>query len=282
MRILVVGAAGQLGQAITAQLAVEHTITPLTRREVDVTKHRDLLAFALDHRPEAIVNCAAYNNVDAAEDHQETALEVNAFAVRTLARAAAELDAVLLHYSTDFVFSGTASRPYTEEDAPEPQSVYAQSKLVGEWMAADCHKHYVIRVESLFGGPQARSSVDRIVSAVREGEPAPVFFDRSVSPSFVDDVAEASTHMLERLVPFGLYHCVNTGVATWLDVGREIARLLHQPGTTLKPVSVKDVKLRAPRPQYAALSNAKLATAGFAMPTWQDGLARYLERGRTP
>ena len=107
---------------------------------------------------------------------------------------------------------------------------------------------------------------------------APVFSDRVVSPSFVDDVVGATAHLLRSGSPNGLYHCVNTGFGTWLDLGREIARLLDQTETTLKPVSVRDVKLRASRPQFAALSNAKLARAGYAMPTWQDSLQRYLTR----
>ncbi len=189
----------------------------------------------MDRKPAAVINCAAYTNVDGAEDEQETALDINAFAVRTLARATTELGAVLVHYSTDFVFAGTAATPYTEDDAPEPQSVYAQSKLLGEWIAADNPRHYVLRVESLFGGPNARSSVDRIAGAVRAGQPAPVFTDRVVSPSFVDDVVDATAYLLRSRSPAGLYHCVNTGFGTWLDVGREIARLLGQPETTLKP-----------------------------------------------
>ena len=280
MKVLVVGAAGQLGQALVAKFAGEHDVTAATRRDVDLSDHRALRAFVMDRKPAAVINCAAYTNVDGAEDEQETALDVNAFAVRTLARATTELDAVLVHYSTDFVFSGTAAAPYTEDDPPEPQGVYAQSKLLGEWIAADNPRHYVLRVESLFGGPRARSSVDKIADAVRAGQEAPVFVDRVVSPSFVDDVVDATGHLLRSKSAAGLYHCVNTGFGTWLDVGREIARLLDQPDTTLKPVSVRDVKLRAPRPQFAALSNVKLAHAGYAMPSWQDALQRYLSRRR--
>jgi len=278
MKVLVVGAAGQLGQALAAKFAGEHDVTPATRHDVDLSDHRALRAFVMDRKPAAVINCAAYTNVDGAEDEQETALDVNAFAVRTLARATTELDAVLVHYSTDFVFSGTAAAPYTEDAPPEPQGVYAQSKLLGEWLAADNPRHYVLRVESLFGGPHARSSVDKIAAVVRAGGQAPVFADRVVSPSFVDDVVAATGHLLRSQSAAGLYHCVNTGFGTWLEVGREIARLLDQPATTLRPVSVRDVKLRAPRPQYAALSNAKLARAGYGMPSWQDALQRYLAR----
>jgi dTDP-4-dehydrorhamnose reductase len=183
-----------------------------------------------------------------------------------------------VHYSTDFVYAGSASRPYTEDELPEPQSVYAQSKLVGEWLAAGWRQHYVLRVESLFGGTLAKSSVDRIVAAVGSGAEAPVFFDRVTSPSFIADVADATAHLLHARAPYGLYHCVNSGHATWLELGREIARLLGRPDTCLKPVSVDAVKLRAPRPRFAALSNQKLAAAGFPMPTWQDAIRRHLHR----
>ena len=276
MKVLVTGAAGQLGQAMQARLGTEHTLTAWAREDLDLTRHQQVRDRIVKLAPQAIVNCSGYNNVDQAQQEQEAALNINGFAVRSMARAAAELDAVFFHYSSDFVFSGTSSTPYTESDRPEPQSAYAQSKLVGEWMAADAPRHYVLRVESLFGGPKRRSSIDRIAGAVRTGEAAPVFVDRVVSPSYVHDVAEASAHLLKTLPQYGLYHCVNAGHATWFEVGREIARLLGKSEAALKPVHVRDVALPAPRPVFAALSNAKLARAGFAMPSWQDAIARYL------
>lgn len=277
MKVMVVGAAGQLGQAMVVRLAREHTVTPCTRADVDLTDHAAVIDFIQRAAPQAIVNCASYNDVDGAEQHQQRAFAVNAFAPRTLARAAEALDAILVHYSTDFVFDGTASRPYTEDDRPEPQSVYAQSKLVGEWLVADWHKSYVVRVESLFGGTQARSSVDRIIEAVRKGVDAPVFYDRVASPSYIDDVAGAAAFLLAGGAAFGLYHCVNSGHATWLELGQEIARVLDRPATCLEPVSVDAVTLRARRPRFAALSNQKLAAAGYPMPTWQDAIGRHLQ-----
>lgn len=276
MKVLIVGAAGQLGQAMTARLRDQHDVTAWTRQDIDLTRHQDVREAIGELAPQAIVNCASFNQVDAAEDEQVTAIEVNAMVVGTLARSAAALDAVFMHYSTDFVFSGTAQIPYSETDRPEPRSAYAQSKLIGEWLAADARKHYVLRVESLFGGPHRRSSVDRIVDQVRQGQPAPVFVDRVVSPSFVADVADASAFMLRTQPDYGVYHCVNSGHATWLAVGQEIVRRVGGSDASLKPVSVNDVQLRAPRPQFAALSNAKLAIAGYTMPTWQDAIARYL------
>ena len=279
MKVLVVGAAGQLGRAMAARLVGEHDVVAATRADVDITDHGAVLDFVQRVAPEAIVNCASYNDVDGAQVRQQHAFAVNAFAPRTLACAAEAVDATLIHYGTDFVYAGTASQPYSENDLPEPQSVYAQSKLVGEWLVADWHKHYVLRVESLFGGSHAKSSVDRIVAAVRAGTEAPVFFDRVTSPSFIDDVVAASAYLLSSKAPFGVYHCVNTGHATWLDLGKEIARVLGCSEASLKPVSVDAVKFAAPRPRYAALSNQKLAAAGFTMPTWQDAIGRHLRAG---
>ena len=276
MNVLVAGAAGQLGLAMVARLRSEHAVTAWTRDTVDLSNHRQVRQQLLTLAPAVVINCAGFNNVDQAEQNQETALDINAFVVGTIARAAAELDALLVQYSSDFVFAGTSGTPYTESDRPEPQSAYAQSKLLGEWMAADAPRHYVLRVESLFGGPKRRSSIDRIAGAVRAGEVAPVFVDRVVSPSYVIDVVEASVHLLRTRPPFGLYHCVNTGHGTWFEVGREIARLLGKTDASLKPVHARDMPLPAARPLFAALSNAKLARAGFVMPSWQDAIARYL------
>ena len=225
-----------------------------------------------------IVNCTAYNNVDGAEDDAATALAVNAFAVRSMAAAAAQVGATLVHYSTDFVFDGEAATPYTEEDRTRPVSVYGCSKLLGEWFAQDAPRWYVVRVASLFGGRQARSSVDKIVAALRAGSRAPVFADRVVTPSYVVDARDATLRLLERDTPSGIFHCVNSGQGTWADVGELVAETLGADASLLARTSVKDVKLRAQRPVYCALSNEKLAAAiGHPLPTWQDAVTRYLQ-----
>jgi dTDP-4-dehydrorhamnose reductase len=254
----------------------------LRRSELDITDHRAVVDCVSALRPDAIINCAAYNYVDAAEDDPVAALNVNAFGVRSLAHAAANVGAALVHFSSDFVFEGTASRAYAEDDPANPKSVYAASKLLGEWFARDAPSAYVVRVESLFGGLTAKSSVDRITDAILEGREARVFVDRTVSPSYVIDVAAATRALLRQEAPSGLYHCVNTGYCTWHELALEIARQLGcEADARLVSMSVADVPLRAARPQFAALSNAKLA-AFTPMPTWQDAVARYLQARRRP
>ena len=276
MRIVVTGSAGQLGTAVVQQYQDRAEIIPALRQTLDIGDAAAVEAFLARERPDAVLNCAAYNDVDGAEDHAGDALRVNAIAVRALARATAAAGAIFVHYGTDFVFDGLADRPYSEDDQPAPQSVYACSKLLGEWFAADCPRHYVLRVESLFGGSQRRSSVDRIADAIRNREPARVFVDRTVTPSYVEDVADATWKLIDGAAPSGLYHVVNSGLTTWFELAQEIGRLLGvEPD--LVPVRVADVKLKARRPQYAALSNAKLASLGITMPPWQDALRRYLQ-----
>lgn len=285
MAYLVTGAAGQLGSTFMRRLRAggAAVATGVTHADLDLTNHRAVLETVARIRPAVILNCAAYNAVDQAEEDVRTALEVNAFGVQSLADAAVQSGSTLVHYSTDFVFDGTASRQYTEEDVPAPRSAYGQSKLIGEWLAMDAPRAYVLRVESLFGGPAARSSIDRIITALASGEPARVFVDRTVTPSYTEDVVEATLSLLGRNAPPGVYHCVNSGETTWVALAEALGRVLGvEP--RLDPVRVADVPMRAARPQYCALSNRKLAEAGVSMPSWQDAIARHAaaRAGRQP
>jgi dTDP-4-dehydrorhamnose reductase len=274
--ILVLGAAGQLGQAMAARFAAEQPTVALTRRELDLGDAHAVRARVREIGPSAIVNCAGFNQVDQAETRIEEAMEANAFAVLTLARAATESRAALVHYSSDFVFDGTIDRPYTEQDQPAPQSVYAASKLLGEWFAAETPTHYVLRVESLFGGVSLRkSSLDRIIDVAARGGPVKAFVDRVVSPSYAWDVVDATRAIVERRLAAGTYHCVNTGAATWYELALEVQKQLGTDAR-IEPISTRDVQLPAARPQYCALSNAKLRAAGIAMPSWQEAIAREL------
>jgi len=275
MRFLVTGAGGQLGAVIAERFSASGDVISMTRNDLDISREPDVFRAMGQVRPDVIINCSAYNQVDRAEEQAVQAFEVNAFGVLALARAARDAGAVLVHYSTDFVFDGVSDRPYVESDPAAPQSNYARSKLLGEWFAADAPLHYVLRVESLFGGPLAKSSIDRILDAIQRGEPARVFVDRTVTPSYVTDVAEATAQLLVIRPPAGVYHCVNSGVTTWLEVALEAARLLGRD-PNLIPTEVASVSLPAKRPKYCALSNEKLHREGIGMPNWQDALGRYI------
>jgi dTDP-4-dehydrorhamnose reductase len=274
-KVLVTGARGQLAGALIDAYKDTAQVLAYSHDELDITDFDAVMSRVQDERPDVIFNCASFNQVDRAEEEPERALNVNAFGVRNLARAVERSGAALVHYSSDFVFDGKTARPYVEEDIPNPQSVYAQSKLLGEWFALEAPRAFVLRVESLFGGANARSSVDHIVASLETGKEAKVFHDRTVSPSYVVDVAAATRAIVDRAAP-GLYHCVGTGHATWYELAQEIAGLMAtRAGAQLVPVSMADVVLKAPRPKFSALANDKLKKI-VEIPTWQDALRRYL------
>jgi dTDP-4-dehydrorhamnose reductase len=274
-RVLIVGAGGQLGSAMAGAWP-DAKVAALARADLDVTARTDVEAAVRRTRPDLIVNCSAYTNVDGAESAPETALAVNAWGAHLLAEAATQSGAALVHFSTDFVFDGRTGRPYSEQDAPNPQGAYAASKLLGEWMAAGTPRHYVLRVESLFGGPRAQSSVDRMREALRTGAEVRAFADRTVSPSYVEDVVRATRALVEHDAAYGTYHCVNTGWTTWSGLARTLARLMGVADPRIVDVRMAEARLKAPRPAFAALSNAKIVAAGAPMPTWEDALARYV------
>lgn len=276
LKIAVLGATGQLGGVMLAAAARRHDAVGFVRRDVDITDDAALARVLKAARPDCIINCAAFSAVDAAEDAPADAMAVNAIAPRALARIAADLDATLVHYSTDFVFDGTAAGPNTEDRAPHPSGVYATSKLIGEWFAAEAARHYVLRVESLFGGAAPKSSVDGLLDGILNGHEVTAFSDRTVSPSFVVDVAEATLAVVERRIPYGLYHCVNTGTTTWAELARELARLAGRPDAAIATTRMADLTMRVRRPLNAALANDKLRAAGVAMPTWQNALERHV------
>jgi len=282
-RVLVTGASGLLGAAIVREFDNSADVIPRDHAGLDVANEEAVASAFAAIRPHVVINCAAYNNVDEAEDNPLEALQVNAFAVLALARAAARHDASFVHYSSDFVFDGETTAPYTEEDPPNPRGVYAASKLLGDWFALDAPKSWVLRVESLFGVPAEGAtrvgSLGTIVNRIRAGDEVPVFVDRTVSPSYTADVAAATRALVERDAPSGLYHCVNSGAATWAEIAAEAARLLGMP-LRQKSITLELASLRAARPRYCALSNAKLAATGVAMPTWQNALKRYLNAHR--
>ena len=255
MRVLLTGARGLLGAAIAREFHGE-AVTAFDHEQLDVTD-ADTVRAAVDRlEPDLIVNCAAYNNVDEAESQAARALDVNAFAVLTLAQAARARGATLVHYSSDFVFDGEADRPYTEDDRPAPRSVYAASKLLGDWFALEMTRAYVLRVESLFGRPGpggARvGSLGTIVQRLSRGEDVPVFVDRTVSPSSTADVAAATRALVEsrragRPLPLRECRCGDLGPDRRLRGGDPRGPFAHQ---------APDARNRDARREAAALLRA--------------------------
>jgi dTDP-4-dehydrorhamnose reductase len=281
MKIAVIGADGQLGTDLLKALA-EDEVRPLYYPKFDVTQPEKMGRLFRDLRPDAVINTAAFHRVDECEDSPEAAFRVNALAVRNLARLATELDFVLVHFSTDYVFDGRKRAPYVESDPPNPLNVYAVSKLAGEFFVrALAEKHFLVRTCGLFGQTSCLEKgcnfVDRMLALAEEGKTIRVVDDQWVSPTSTAELAERISDLL-RTDQYGLYHLTSEGQCTWFQFAAEIFSLLGRK-PRLVPVSSKEFAARARRPLYSVLENGKAKTIGLRdFSLWQDALRSYLEK----
>ena len=285
MRTVLVGAAGQLGRELGRVLPSATTV-PLTRAELDLRDAAAVAARVAALAPAVVVNAAADNRVDAAEDDPTEAIAVNALAVGALARACRDTGALLVHLSTDYVFDGRRDGPpYREDDVPNPLGAYARSKLEGERLARDlAPRHAVVRVAGLYaaGGSAAKggSFVDRVLRRARAGETLRVVADQVTAPTWARDVAVALGRLIPRLardeVPGGVYHVTNAGACSWYEFARAALELAGVRGD-VEPVDSRAYGARAERPRYSVLANARLAAIGEPpLRSWREALAAYL------
>lgn len=263
MKLLVIGAAGQVGTEVVAQLdgVPGHELTVPTRDQLDLARPPSIAPFVDSVAPDVVINCAAYNAVDQAEDEIELAMTVNGTAVAELAAACARHGAFLVHISTDYVFDGTKGSPYDETDEPNPQSVYGRSKLAGEEAvaAAGCD-HAVVRTAWVFGRI-GRSLVEAIVDRIVAGEELRMVDDQTGSPTHAGDLASTLIAVGTRRLA-GLYHATNAGTRTPYDLAREIAELLDVPDAAIEAITTEELGRPAPRPTYSALASVRLEPAG--------------------
>jgi dTDP-4-dehydrorhamnose reductase len=277
-RVFVTGSKGQLGKAFVDRLSPDASVTGADVDDVDIADAGAVRAVVRDLRPTAIINCAAFTDVDGAEHRPLEAYRTNAEAVWCLAGLANELDAVLLHFSTEFVYDGTLDRPYTEDDDPAPQSVYGMTKLVGERFAGTAARSYVLRLSSLYGGHTRRTSVDWILRQAQSGGRVTAFADRTVSPSYVPDVVRVALDVLSSGAPFGLYNCGSVDWCTWADLAAHVLAACGRPDLLQRVPFVPQTD-RAVRPRNCAMSAAKLCGAAVQPSRrWSEALSDYLMR----
>lgn len=280
MRLLVTGAAGMLGHdACAAAERAGHEPQAIDLPELDITDPAAVAAFLAEHRPEAIVNCAAWTDVDGAESHREQAHRVNADGAGNLARGAAEIGVPLVHISTDYVFDGAAPldadgapRPYVESDPTGPISVYGASKLEGErQVLAASPRHAVARTAWLYG-LHGRNFVDTMLRLAQEREEVQVVDDQIGSPTWSGHLAPAVIGLLEREVG-GVVHLTGAGAVSWNGFAREIFRQA-ECDCRVAAVSSEQFARPAPRPAWSVLASERPEV--LPMPDWRDGLAGYL------
>lgn len=279
MKALVAGAHGQLGRDLVAALGSEVAWAG-GRAELDVTDWEAVSSVVGLLRPDVIFNGAAYNKVDGAESETGRALEVNALAPGLLARAAATAGALVVHFSTDYVFDGRSRAPYREDDCPAPLGAYGVSKLAGERLVlASAGEHLVVRTSSVFGRGGNRqkggSFIERILEQARAGLPLRVVSDQTFSPTYAPDLAEAAIALV-RAGARGLVHVVNAGSCTWHEfatTGLALAGI----DATVAAISTAELGLPARRPAYSVLDTGRYHGLGLAaLRPWPEALAASL------
>lgn len=280
-RIAVFGATGQLGaQLVAAFEARGDEVIALQRSRIDVCDPHRVEECVAELDPAVVINATAYNQVDVAEREPEAAFEVNALAVRNIALACRQMDAMLVHFSTDYVFDGRAGRPYTEEDPTHPLGAYAVSKLAGELYArAYLDRVLIVRTSGVFGPQGVRTPrgnfVELMLRLAASGNPIRVVEDHVASPAYAPALAERTADLVSRGA-CGVFHAGGGQPISWFDYARMIFREagLAPP---LEATDERQYRTAARRPKYSALSNAKLESLGIApMPRLEACVREYL------
>jgi dTDP-4-dehydrorhamnose reductase len=284
MKVIVIGSNGQLGvdlcRSLTSQGA---SVVPLTHRDIEVIDAVQVDQTLRSNRPDVIISTAAFHKVEECEIQPDRALSVNVIGPRNLASACRQINAVLVHFSTDYVFSGSQLHPYTELDLPNPLNVYGVSKLAGEHMLrVTWERHFAVRTCGLYGvaGSSGKGGnfVELMLRKAREGAPIRVVNDQVLTPTFTSDLAEAVSKLLQTNA-YGLYHISAEGQCSWYEFARKIFEL-ENLSVDLRPVSTSEFPSPVRRPSYSVLSKQKLKSVGVSMAKWEEGLARYLSARR--
>lgn len=283
MKILVTGAAGQLGSDLVALLrSTQHEVIAATRKEIDLTQPDRVAHYLRTHCADWVINCAAYTQVDKAEAEPLVAHKVNAVSVRSMAQTVRAYDGRMVHVSTDFVFDGTQAMPYSETDTPHPSSVYGQTKREGEQVFIDSQvAGFMLRTAWVYG-VQGANFVKTIVRLLGERDQLRVVDDQLGSPSWSADIASAIMALVQRDAS-GVYHYTNEGVASWYDFAIEIQRLgvtlgLVAPGCEILPIPTTQYPTPAQRPANSVLSKIKVrAELDRPIPHWRDSLQKMMK-----
>ncbi len=285
MQVAIFGAAGQLGvELVRVFTARGHNVHAFRRTDADITDPAQLEAKLASLDIDLVVNSAAYNKVDIAESEPHVAYAVNGLAVRNLAVACRQLDARLVHFSTDYVFDGTAGRPYREEDPVRPISAYGVSKLAGEFYAqAYSDKALVLRTSGVFGPEGVRTAggnfIESMLRLAAKGTPLRIVNDHIASPTYAPELARVTADLVER-AETGVLHAGGGQPISWFDYA---AKIFSKAGLTpeLKPTNEREYRTAARRPKYSALENARLnRTAVLPFPSLDEQIDRYFAERR--
>jgi dTDP-4-dehydrorhamnose reductase len=269
-----------LGRALLPCLESDHEVVGVDLQDFDICQETAVEKALRDLRPDFVFHLAAYTDVDGCEANPQTAQEVNARGTRNVARSCAEIGAVLLYVSTDYVFDGSRERPWREDDVPNPLSVYGLSKLRGEQHVQSLlARHFIVRSSWLYG-PHGKNFVATILRIARERDELRVVDDQRGSPTYTQHLALKLAQML-RIHNYGIYHVTGAGNCSWFEFAQAILQLGGYDRVRVVPISTLESARLARRPANSVLDNLRLIESNLgALPHWMEGLAQYLKEGQ--
>lgn len=276
MKIIVTGAKGQLGTDVTAQLEkCGHTVAAADIAELDITHSYAVEAFFEKEKPDAVIHCAAYTNVDGAETDRELCKKINCDGTENIAKACGKHNAKLLYTSTDYVFDGKGTEAFETDAKTAPCNYYGETKLMGEnAVKENCGKYFIVRISWVFG-ENGKNFVKTMLRLSKERDEITVVCDQVGSPTYTPDLAKLFCEMIET-DKYGIYHATNENYCSWAEYAAEIMRLSGAK-TKIIPVESSEYKTAAVRPTNSRMSKASLDNAGFSrLPAWQNALERFL------
>ena len=277
MKVLVTGVNGQLGYDVVNELNKRgHMAIGTDIEEMDITDANSVDSVIKGNAPDAVIHCAAYTAVDAAEDNAELCRKINAEGTQNIANVCKELDIKMIYISTDYVFDGEGERAWKPDDERTPLNVYGQTKYEGELAVQNTlDKYFIVRIAWVFG-MNGKNFIKTMLNLGKTRDSITVVNDQFGSPTYTFDLARLLVDMVET-EKYGIYHATNEGICTWYEFACEIFR---QAGIDVKvlPVSAAEYPAKAKRPSNSRMSKEKLTENGFEkLPTWQDALSRYLK-----
>jgi dTDP-4-dehydrorhamnose reductase len=280
MKVVVTGAAGQLGQDVLLELGRKnHQAFGTDRTQLDITNEADVTTYINEVKPDVILHCAAYTNVDAAEENEDAAYQINAVGTEYLAKAAKLNGAKMLYISTDYVFDGTATEPYEVDEPTKPLGAYGRTKLAGEQLL---QKHldefFIVRTAWVFG-IYGNNFVKTMIRLGKERGEVGVVHDQVGSPTYTVDLARFMVELMET-EKYGIYHATNSGICSWYEFAVEIFKQ-EDMKVTVNPLTSDQFPRPAARPKYSVLSKKMIEEQGLSpLRDWKEALASYLAESK--
>ena len=283
MKVAIIGANGQLGSDLVKAFTKEEVI-PLTHKDIEVCNYEETRNILRNLSPDVVINTAAYHKVDACEENVEKSFEVNAYAVRNLAFVCKDINVVLMHMGTDYIFGGEKTTPYVEDDLPNPINVYGVSKLAGEYFLKNIwEKHFIIRTSGLYGvaGSSGKGGnfIELMLNLAKSGKQIRVVTDQVLSPTYTKELAQKMGQIVDT-EEYGLYHVTGNNHCSWYEFAQAIFEISGVKAD-LSPTTTEEFGAKAKRPRYSVLDNFRLRQLGMDdMKNWREALRKYmLEKG---